>query len=59
MKRKSIVFLITAVMMFTMMWNLSAFAADLPTGDSFEAPQKLTAELKERGEEDHILRLSG
>jgi len=48
MKRKSIVFLITAVMMFTMMGSLSAFAADLPTGDSFEAPQKLTAELKER-----------
>ena len=33
--------------MFTMMGNLSAFAADLPTGDSFEAPQNLTVELKE------------
>ena len=47
MKRKSIVFLITTVMMFTMMGSLSAFAADLPTGDSFEAPQNLTVELKE------------
>ena len=47
MKRKSIVFLITTVMMFTMMGSLSAFAADLPTGDSFEAPQNLTVEFKE------------
>ncbi|MFA7205675.1 MAG: hypothetical protein WC102_05010 [Saccharofermentanales bacterium] len=48
MKRKSISFIIIAVMMFTMMGSLSAFAADLPTGDSFETPQNLTVELKER-----------
>ena len=49
MKRKSIIFLITAVMMFTMMGSLSAFAADLPTGGILdEAPQNLTVELKER-----------
>lgn len=47
MKRKSVAFIIIAVMMFTMMGSLSAFAADLPTGDSFEGPQNLTAELKE------------
>ena len=47
MKRKSIAFIIITVMMFTMMGNLAVFAADLPTGDSFEAPQNLTVELKE------------
>jgi|LAHS01.1.fsa_nt_gb hypothetical protein len=48
MKRKSIIFLITTVIMFTMMGSLSAFAADLPTGDSFDTPpQNLTVELKE------------
>ena len=48
MKRKSIAFLITAVMMFTMIGNLSALAADLLTGDNLDvAPQNLTVELKE------------
>jgi hypothetical protein len=48
MKRKSIAFIIIAVMMFTMMGSLSAFAADLPTGDNFDIPpQNLTVELKE------------
>ena len=43
------VFLIAAVMMFTMMENPSAFAADLPTGGNLdETPQNLTVELKER-----------
>jgi len=47
MKRKSIAIIITAVMMFTMIGSLSAFAADLPTGDSFDIPpQNLTVELK-------------
>jgi hypothetical protein len=47
MRRKSIVFLITTVMMFTMMGSLSVFAAALPTGGNLEAPQNLTVELKE------------
>ncbi len=48
MKRKSIAFIVIAVMMFSLMGNLAVFAADLPTGDSFDAPpQNLTVELKE------------
>lgn len=47
MKRKSITFLITAVIMWAMLGNLPAFAADLPTGSNFEAPQNLTVELRE------------
>lgn len=34
-------------MIFTMVGGLSAFAAELPTGGNLEAPQNLTAELKE------------
>ena len=48
MKRKLVAFLIAVVMMVTMMGNLSAFAANLPTGGNLDqAPQNLTVELKE------------
>lgn len=47
MKRKSIIFLITTVLMFTLMGSLSTFAGALPTGGDLEAPQNLTSELKE------------
>jgi len=41
-------FLFTMMMMVTMMGNLSAFAANLPTGGSLDqAPQNLMVELKE------------
>ena len=33
--------------MFTMIGSLPVFASELPTGGSLEAPQNLTAELKE------------
>jgi len=47
-KRKLMAFLITMVMMVTMMGNLSAFAANLPTGGNLDqAPQNLMVELKE------------
>ena len=48
MKRKLMAFLIIMVMMVTMMGNLSAFAANLPTGGNLDqAPQNLMVELKE------------
>jgi len=50
MKGKSIAFIITAAMIFTMMGNVAVFAADLPTGGNLEAPQNLTVELKEWGD---------
>ncbi|MFA5636253.1 MAG: S-layer homology domain-containing protein [Anaerovoracaceae bacterium] len=42
-------FIVLGVMTLTMipMSGISAFAESLPTGDSFEAPQNLTVELKE------------
>ena len=51
-------FLITVVMMVTMMGNLSAFAANLPTGGSLDqAPQNLTVELKEWEDGRHYFAL--
>lgn len=48
MIRKFLAFLITAVMMITIMGNLSVFAANLPTGGSLDEPPKnLTVQLKE------------
>lgn len=49
MKTKIFAFIITGLMVFTMLSipGLSAFAETLPTGDSFEAPQNLTVEVKE------------
>ncbi|HHV75519.1 MAG TPA: hypothetical protein GXX41_12975 [Thermoanaerobacterium sp.] len=46
MKRKSIVFLITTVMMFTMMGSLSAFADDRPVITTLEAPQIIAVNVK-------------
>lgn len=46
MKRKSIAFIIIAAMMFTMMGSLAAFAAELPTVDSLDAPQNVKVEVK-------------
>ncbi len=49
MKTKIFTFIIAGVMAFTMLSipGMSAFAESLPTGDSFEAPQNLTVELKQ------------
>ena len=49
MKTKIFAFIIAGVMAFTMLSipGMSAFAESLPTGGSLEAPQNLTAELKE------------
>ena len=46
MKRKSIVFLITTVMVFTMMGSLSAFADDRPVITTLEAPQIIAVNVK-------------
>ncbi|NLK34490.1 MAG: hypothetical protein GX301_03435, partial [Gracilibacteraceae bacterium] len=48
MKRKLMAFLITVVIIVTMVGNLSVFAANLPTGGNFDqTPQNLIVELKE------------
>lgn len=50
MKTKIFTFIIAGVMVFTMMSipGMSAFAESFPTGDSLEAPQNLTVEVKEQ-----------
>ncbi len=46
MKRKSVAFIIIAVIMFTMMGSLSAFADDRPVITTLEAPQIIAVNVK-------------